>query len=80
VWHRPRRRTQHIATLLPNGQLEVNGLRYDSPSGAASASSGNAVDGWWAWRRESDGALLGHLRQRVVPAPVADEAPTRSGS
>lgn len=34
------------ATLLPDGQLDVNGTVFDSPSGAAKAISGSIRNGW----------------------------------
>jgi len=36
-----------VATLLSDGQVEVDGVTYDSPSPAASAIVGHQVNGWW---------------------------------
>jgi hypothetical protein len=36
-----------LATLLPSGQIEVDGLAHATPSGAARAMTGGQVNGWW---------------------------------
>jgi hypothetical protein len=36
-----------VATLLADGQVEVDGITYDSPSPAASAIVGHQMNGWW---------------------------------
>jgi hypothetical protein len=44
------RRTKHIhrtATILADGRIDVDGARYTSPSGAATAISGKSENGWW---------------------------------
>jgi hypothetical protein len=44
------RRQKHsgrVATLLADGQLEVDGVAYSSPSTAASAITGQPTAGWW---------------------------------
>jgi hypothetical protein len=61
-WNRPRRRQRFIATVLASGELEVEGRRYQSPSDAATACAGVPANGWTAWRRESDGAVLNTFR------------------
>jgi hypothetical protein len=60
-WHRPRLKVTHFATVLANGELEIAGVRYGSPSDAASAVAGSSANGWTAWRRE-DGKTLDQLR------------------
>jgi hypothetical protein len=62
-WHRPRLGKRFVATVLASGELEVDGRRYRSPSDAATACAKNAVNGWSAWRKESDGTLLDELRR-----------------
>lgn len=61
-WHRPRLRKRFTATVLASGELEVDGRRYQSPSDAATACAGSSANGWTAWRRESDGAVLNAFR------------------
>ena len=45
----PRRKkySDQVATLLPDGQVEVDGVAYSSPSDAASAIAGKRTNGWW---------------------------------
>ncbi|MFB3853830.1 MAG: DUF262 domain-containing protein [Vicinamibacterales bacterium] len=39
--------SSHVATLLPNGRIEVDGVAYGSPSDAAGSITGRATNGWW---------------------------------
>jgi len=45
----PRRKklSKTVATLLPDGRLDVNGSVYSSPSEAAKAIVGASTNGWW---------------------------------
>jgi hypothetical protein len=45
----PRRKkfTDRVATLLPDGRIEVDGTAFTSPSDAASAMTGHHTNGWW---------------------------------
>jgi hypothetical protein len=63
VWSRPRRGQRHVAVVLASGHLEIDGRPYDSVSSAATAVAGSHINGWRAWRREQDGALLDDLRR-----------------
>ncbi len=36
-----------VATLLPDGRLDLGGDIYDSPSAAAGSITGRATNGWW---------------------------------
>jgi hypothetical protein len=57
-----------IALVRPDGQLEVAGVAYDSPSGAAVAVVGHEINGWNFWGFQSgDGTLipLAALRSRL---------------
>lgn len=49
---RGRRSAGRTATVLPDGELDVDGIRYSSPSGAARAVTGTSVNGWWFWLLE----------------------------
>jgi hypothetical protein len=44
----PRRKkyNNRVATLLPDGRIEVDGVAYSSPSEAASAIAGRRASGW----------------------------------
>lgn len=45
----PRRKkfSGRVATLLPDGQIEVDGVAFSSPSDAASTMTGHPTNGWW---------------------------------
>jgi hypothetical protein len=45
----PRRKkfNERVATLLPDGQLEIGGVAFSSPSEAASIITGHPTNGWW---------------------------------
>lgn len=47
----------HYATVLDGGRLEVNGVAYGSPSGAAKASLGRQSNGWWWWLVDHEGKV-----------------------
>jgi hypothetical protein len=64
--------SQHeaIAIVKADGQLEVAGVSYDSPSGAAVAVAGSAVNGWNFWGFQSGGGRLvplADLRAQLEP-------------
>jgi hypothetical protein len=52
LYARGRRVAGRTATVLSDGALDVDGVRYSSPSGAARAVSGTNVNGWWFWLLE----------------------------
>ena len=45
----PRRKKSsgRVATLLPDGRVEVDGVAFSSPSDAASTITGHSTNGWW---------------------------------
>jgi len=45
----PRRKqfSEHVATLLGDGKIEMDSKVFDSPSEAASSLVGHAMNGWW---------------------------------
>jgi hypothetical protein len=49
LYARGRRAAGRTATVLSDGALDVDGVRYESPSGAARAVSGQIVNGWGFW-------------------------------
>jgi hypothetical protein len=49
LYARGRRAAGRTATVLSDGALDVDGVRYESPSGAARAVSGHIVNGWGFW-------------------------------
>jgi hypothetical protein len=49
LYARRRRDAGRTATVLSDGTLDVEGVRYPTPSGAARAVAGNNVNGWKFW-------------------------------
>jgi hypothetical protein len=49
LYARRRRVAERTATVLSDGALDVNGIRYSTPSGAARAVTGTSANGWWFW-------------------------------
>lgn len=49
LYARRRRGAGRTATVLPDGALDVDGVRYTTPSGASRAVSGTNENGWWFW-------------------------------
>ena len=47
LFPRGKKFTDQVATLLPDGKIEVNGTAFTSPSDAASAMTGHQTNGWW---------------------------------
>jgi hypothetical protein len=47
LFPRSKRFGERVATLLPDGRIEVNGKSFTSPSDAASAITGTQTNGWW---------------------------------
>jgi hypothetical protein len=52
LYARGRRVAGRTATVLFDGAVDVDGVRYSTPSGAARAVSGTNVNGWWFWLLE----------------------------
>jgi hypothetical protein len=49
LYARRRRVAERTATVLSDGALDVDGIRYSTPSGASRAVSGTNENGWWFW-------------------------------
>jgi hypothetical protein len=57
---------KHIAVLKKNGMIRFKGEQYNSPSAAAVAIVGTAVNGWhfWSYRnKKGKWAKLSELKQ-----------------
>lgn len=64
----------HVATLLPDGQVEVEGVAYVSPSDAASAIAGKRIGGWWFFLTDQANRIsLRKIRRDYVNAMAVDE-------
>ena len=57
-----KRRDGTTTATVVQGGLRVGRKLYRSPSSAASAVTGGAINGWAVWRTE-DGESLGKLRE-----------------
>jgi hypothetical protein len=71
----PRRKkySHRVATLLPDGQVEVDGLAFASPSDAASAIVGKRANGWWFFLTDQvPQRSLRDVRQEYVDAMAVD--------
>ena len=60
------------ALVLDDGRLSVDGVTYDSPSGAGRAArrSKRAVNGWWFWQVEGTEKRLSHFREEFDAAGI----------
>jgi GNAT superfamily N-acetyltransferase len=71
----PRRKkySHRVATLLPDGQVEVDGVAFSSPSDAASAIAGKRTGGWWFFLTDqASQRSLRSLRRDYVDAMAVD--------
>jgi hypothetical protein len=69
------------ATVLPDGQLQVNGIAYTTPTAAAKAAAGTVAEAGWNFRKAPSGTgglvELDELRRRLratsgkTPPPAA---------
>jgi hypothetical protein len=65
--------SHRTATVLPDGQIDVDGKTYDTPSGAARAVVGKAINGWWFFLLEPGSRRsLTDLFQEYVDQTSAD--------
>ncbi|MBL9076042.1 MAG: DUF262 domain-containing protein [Planctomycetes bacterium] len=46
LYPRPKKHADMVATLLPDGQIEIDGVAFGSPSDAARKLAGHPVNGW----------------------------------
>jgi hypothetical protein len=71
----PRRKkySHRVATLLPDGQVEVDGVAFSSPSDAASAIAGKRTSGWWFFLTDqASKRSLRRVRRDYVDAMAVD--------
>ncbi len=55
LYARRKAHSHRTATVLPDGNVDVDGVPYGSPSGAAAAISGKSDNGWWFFLLSPDG-------------------------
>ena len=71
----PRRKkfTARVATLLPDGRLEVGGVLFESPSKAATEIAGKPTNGWWFFLvDQASRRSLRNVRRDYVDAMAVD--------
>ena len=63
------------ATVTPEGNIDVNGRIWDSPSGAAKAILGHSSNGWSYWRTRDGRRINSYKPQlfRMQEAPEREE-------
>jgi hypothetical protein len=72
----PRRKkhSHHVATLLPDGQIEIEGVNYSSPTDAASAVAGTRRNGWYYFLvDQASKRSLSDVRRDYVNAMAVDD-------
>lgn len=74
----PRTGGDQRAIVLADGRLEMDGVVYDSPSGAAHIVGGGSRNGWQFWALP-DGRKLGRLREEAVELLAARGTSESSG-
>jgi hypothetical protein len=47
LFPRRKKHSDRVATLLPDGRVEVDGVAFTSPTDAATAIAGKRTSGWW---------------------------------
>jgi GNAT superfamily N-acetyltransferase len=47
LFARRKKFAEYVATLLPDGRLDIRGIVYSDPSEAAKAITGKSTNGWW---------------------------------
>src|SRR5438445_5209175 len=77
LFHARRDKSGEIVATLESGGVRLDGRLYPSPSTAARAVAGHAVNGWKWWRLRSSGALLETIRARGANEAATVE-PTRT--
>jgi hypothetical protein len=71
----PRRKkyNHQIATLLPDGKIELDGVSFARPSDAASAITGKRTNGWWFFLADQASELsLRAVRRDYIDAMAVD--------
>lgn len=70
------RRKQHshrVATLLPDGTIDVDGIAFSSPTEAATAIAGKRTNGWWFFvTDQATKRSLRNIRRDYIDAMSVD--------
>ena len=75
LWPRARKHSHRSATVLVDGQIDVDGVLFQSPSEAAKALSGGPMNGWWFFLvdRETKKSLKTVRREYLDQLQEADD-------
>ncbi len=75
LWPRARKHAQRTATLLADGQIDIDGVLFQSPSEAGKALNGGPVNGWWFFLvdRETKKSLKTVRRDYLEQLQEADD-------
>jgi hypothetical protein len=71
----PRRKkySHRVAVVLPNGQVEVDGVAFPNPTDAATSIAGKRTNGWWFFLIDQASKMsLGNVRQDYVNTMSVD--------
>lgn len=78
LYVRRKKHSDRIATALPDGRIDVDGVAYATPSGAATAITGKSENGWWfflvdqASKRSLSDLWHAYVDQTAVDVDEAD--------
>lgn len=65
--------SDRVATLLPDGRVEVDGVAFAGPAEAATAIAGKRISGWWFFLTDKDSQRsLRDVRREYVEAMALD--------
>lgn len=74
LFPRKKKFVDKVATLLSDGQLEVDGIKFDSPSPAASTIVGHQMNGWWFFLADqASRRSLRMVRRDYIEGMAVDE-------
>jgi hypothetical protein len=73
LYPKRRKHAGHVATLLADGTIDVNGISYSRPTEAATAIAGKRTGGWWFFVVDPEsGRSLRTIRRDYVKAMAVD--------
>ncbi|HBP88395.1 MAG TPA: DUF262 domain-containing protein [Nitrospirales bacterium] len=74
LFSRKKKFVDKVATLLSDGQVEFDGVKYDSPFAAASAIVGQRMNGWWFFLVDQNSRRsLRMVRRDYIDAMAMDD-------
>jgi hypothetical protein len=80
LFPRLRQFAHRVATLLPDGRLEVDGVAYATPFNAATAIAGKRTNGWWFFLTDQESRRsLRNVRRDYIEAMDVDAEDDEAG-